>query len=168
MSLFSWLLNYSTREEMAGVRLDDTRPWIVPATRDAAAWLRALPTLLPVGGFVYFEDFTDRVFWSWAQAHAVPAPLKIARGTIWPKADVIHLPLDAVLLEEAAGIIDRNRVALPSIHVHAHDGTKVILEWHDAFVDHPMYVHSEIPRETVDAFAARLNVGPVSHDDALA
>jgi hypothetical protein len=111
---------------------------------------------------VYFEGTTESAFASWALEHAVAAPLKIAYGTIWPRPDWFHIPLDPSLLEQAAVLIDQHGIALPSIHVHAHDGTKVILEWHDAFVADPMYVSSEIPRESVEAFADRLHVGPVS------
>ena len=127
--------------------------------------LRALPALLPGGGFVYFEGTTEASFAAWLQANAVSAPLKIAYGTIWPRPDDFHVPLHPVLLEEAAVLIDQQGIALPSIHVHAHDGTKVLLEWHDAFVNDPMYVASQIPRERVDAFASLMRVGPVSRAD---
>jgi len=162
VSILSRLLGYPTLQERAGARLNDRDPWVVPATRDAAAMLRALPTLLPGGGFVYFEDTTEAVFASWLQAHAVPAPLKVADGTIWPKPDVFHVPLEPALLEEAAVLIEQHRIALPSIHIHAHDGAEVLLQWHDAFIRVPMYVDSKIPRERVDAFARLIGVGPIS------
>jgi hypothetical protein len=97
----------------------------------------------------------------------VAAPLTVACGTIWPKPDWFHIPLTPSLMEEAAVLVDQRGIALPSIHMHVHDGAKVILEWHDAFVDDPMYVSSEISREYVEAFADRLHVGPVSADDAV-
>ena len=166
MSRLSRLLGYATRAEAAGARLGDRQPWIVPPTRDGAAFLRALLTLMPDGGFVYFEDFTENVFASWAEAHAITAPLKVASGTIWPKPDWFHVPLTPSLMEEAAALIDRHRIVLPSIHVHAHDGAKIILEWHDAFINEPMLVASDIPRERVEAFAGKLLVGPVTRESA--
>ena len=165
MSLLSRLLGFATREEAAGVRLNDRRPWIVPPTRDAATMLRALPDLLPDGGFVYFEGTTESRFESWAQEHAVSPPLKIAYGTIWPRPNYFHVPLDQELLQEAAALIDRYGIALPSIHVHAHDESKVLLEWHDAFGEDPMYVSSDISQERVVAFARGMNAGPVLRGD---
>ena len=165
VSLLSRLFGYASRDEADGARLADPHPWVVPPSRDAGAMLRALPILLPRGGFVYFEGTTEAAFESWARAHAVSVQLKIAYGTIWPKPDWFHVPLDPALMQEAAGLIERNGIALPSIHIHVHDGVTVLLEWHDAFVDDPMYVSSAIPREAVEAFASSMNVGPVSRGD---
>jgi hypothetical protein len=162
--MLSRLLGYATRSEMDGARLDDRQPWVVPATRNGAAFLRALPSLLPEGGFVYFEATTDGAFASWGREHAVAAPLKIAYGTIWPRPDWFHIPLAPSLLEEAAALTDEHRIALPSIHVHVHDGTRVLLQWHDAFIKDPIYVASTISRERVESFAERLGVGPVRRE----
>ena len=164
MSMLSRLLGYASRSEMEGARLEDRQPWVVPATKDGAVFLRALPSLLPEGGFVYFEATTESVFASWLSEHSVTSPLKIAYGTIWPRPDWFHIPLDPSLLEEAAVLIERHGIALPSIHVHVHDGTRVLLQWHDAFIKDPMYITSTIPREPVESFAERLGVGPVRRE----
>ena len=167
MGIFSRLLGRASPAEVQGARLEDRHPWVVPSTRDAAGFLRALPALFPDGGFVYFEDTTERLFASWAQGHAVESPLTIASGTIWPRPDWFHIPLDSSLLEQAATLIERQRIVLPSIHVHVHNGITVLLEWHDAFVNEPIYITSEIPRERVYAFANHLQVAPVTREGAL-
>ena len=173
MSLLSRLLRYATKEEAAGARMSGSKAWVVPPTRNCAAMVRALPILFPDGGLVYFEGTTESRFAAWAEAQAVSPPLKIAYGTLWPRPDYFHIPLTAALLDEAAALIDRHGIRQPAIHVHVHDGAKVLLEWHDAFEDHPMYVSTTLPRERVEAFAAAMGVGPVSsvtsesgdHDD---
>ncbi len=128
--------------------------------------LRSLPILFPTDAFVYFEGTTENRFAAWLVAHAIPAPLKIAYGTIWPKPDCYHLPLQSDLLTEAADFVDRDGISLPSIHIHVHDGKRVLLEWHDAFCDDPMYVASAVPRDRVDEFARALGVGNVARGAA--
>ena len=161
MGFLSRLLGYATAEEMAGARLEGGHVWRVPGTRDGAAVLRALPVLVAAGGFVYFEDTVDETFARWLAAHAVDPPLKVACGTIWPRPDSFHGPLDAALMDEAAGVVDTHGVPMPSIHLHVHDRARVLLEWHDAFGSNPIYVSAAIPRTIVDELAARLGVGPV-------
>jgi hypothetical protein len=164
VGFLSRLLGYATADEMAGARLEGDRVWRVPGTRDGSAVLRALPALLHAGGFVYFEGTVDEGFARWLGAHAVTVPLKIAYGTIWPRPDWFHVPLDAALMDEAARVVDEQGVPMPSIHLHVHDGARVLLEWHDAFGSNPMYVSAAIPRATVDELAARLGVGPVTDE----
>lgn len=163
MSFFSRLLGYATKEEAAGATLDDGERWVIPATRDAARVLRSLPILFPADAFVYFEGTTDGAFSEWLATHSVPPPLKVAYGTIWPKPDFYHVPLRSELLEEAANVVERRRIEHPSIHLHVHDGARVLLEWHDAFSDDPMYVAGGVPREPVEEFARVLGVGDVRH-----
>jgi hypothetical protein len=168
LSLLSRLFGYATREEAGGARLDDAEPWVVPPTRNAATLLRSLPTLFPVGASVYFEGTTERKFAPWLEAHATSPSLKVAYGTIWPRPDYYHVPLEVTLLEEAANLIEREGVAHPCIHLHVHDGNHVLLEWHDAFGDDPMYISSVVPRDRIDLFVRAIGVGPVSRRTATA
>ena len=158
MGFLSRLFGFATKEEAGGAKLNDREPWVVPPNRDASVVLRALPILFPIGYFVYFEDTTESSFAAWLKAHTLPAPLKIARGTIWPKTDYYHVPLEPSLLAEAANIVDREGIALPSIHLCVHDGKQVLLEWYDAFCDDSICVASLIPRDRVEAFAHALGV----------
>ena len=59
---------------------------------------------------------------------------------------------------EAADLITQERISLPCTHLHVHDGKQVLLEWHDAFSDDPMYVASCIPRDRVAEFARQIGV----------
>lgn len=158
MGFLSRLLGFTTKEEVAGAKLDDPKPWVIPPNRDASVVLRALPNLFPTGCFVYFEGTTESSFAAWLEAHTLPAQLKIACGTIWPKSDCYHVPLEPGLLVEAANIVDHEGIALPSIHLCVHNGKQVLLEWYDAFCDDPINVASSIPRDRVEAFARALGV----------
>jgi hypothetical protein len=52
VGLLSRLFGYAMADALQGARLNDPDAWVVPATRDGAAMLRALHILLPGGGFV--------------------------------------------------------------------------------------------------------------------
>jgi hypothetical protein len=162
MSFLSRLLRYATKEDLAGVRLETRERWIVPPTRDVVRFLRSLPILFPASAFVYFEGTTERELTTWLEAHSIAPPLKIALGTIWPKPNFHHLPLRLELLDEVVGLIERNRIGIPSYHLHVHDGARVVLEWHDAFCNDPLYVATSVPRERVEEFARVLGVGQVA------
>ena len=152
------ILNCPSREELSGASLTDTQALQVPPTRDAARFLRGLPVLFPDGAIVYFEGTTERPFAAWLSAHAVTPGLKIGAGTIWPRPDTYHVPLEAALLNEASSVVEREGISLPSIHVHVHDGTRVLLEWHDAFISDPMYIHSDVPQDRIEAFCRTIGV----------
>jgi len=162
MSFLSRLLGYAAKQEAAGARLEQGERWVVPPTRDAAAVLRSLPILFPADAFVYFEGTTENHFAEWLAAHSIAAPLKVAHGTIWPKPDFYHVPLRSELLEEGADLVDRKGISLPAIHLHVHDGERVLLEWHDAFYDDPMYVAASLPRNRVEEFARAIGAGEVT------
>jgi hypothetical protein len=122
--------------------------------------------LFPVGALVYFEGTTEGKFAQWLEAHTTPTSLKVAYGTIWPQPDCYHVPLESTLLQEAAALIEQERIALPCIHLHVHDGNRVLLEWYDAFGNDPMYIASAVPRDRVDLFVGAIGVGPVSRRTA--
>jgi hypothetical protein len=97
-----------------------------------------------------------------AGTHATSSPLKVAYSTIWPRPDYYHVPVEADLLQEAADLIEREHVVQPCIHLHVHDGNRILLEWHDAFGEDPMYIASVVPRDLIDLFVRAIGVGPVS------
>lgn len=140
-------------EAAAGVTLQDTMYWEVSGTRNAATFLRGLPVLFPETAYVCFEGTTERRFSTWLSAHAIQAPLKIAAGTIWPRSDWFHVPLRSDLMEVAAKLADKHRITTPSIHIYVHDGTRVLLQWHDAFCEYPIFVSGTFSEGAVAKFA---------------
>lgn len=158
MGFWSRLIGYATKEEAAGIRMEDNDPWVITPPRDPANVLRCLPILFPSGGFVYFEDLVEKQFEYWLTGHSVPAPIKIAYGTIWPKPTYYHIPLTKELLSEAAYVVGQEGMAFPTIHLHVHDGKQVLMEWHDAIDNNPMLISSAMQKEKVVAFAHAIGV----------
>lgn len=150
-------------EDLQGARLDDPNPHIVHRPADPAVFLRALPVLLPAG-VVYFEGPDDDLR-PWLAGHAMSEPLQIALGTVWPKLMVYHVTLSDAHMTQAAAIVDERGIAIPSIHLHVHDGNRVVLEWHDAFGSDPMYIRSDVPPERLAAFLAQLRPTEVVNED---
>lgn len=161
MSFWSRLLRYATSEEMAGKSMEDPDPWLILPQRDPVNVLRYLSILFPEGGFVYFEDTTNKFIKMWLSENSVPAPIKVAIGTIWPKPDYYHIPLTQNLLLRIADVSDENKIYFPSIHLHVHNGEKVLCEWHDAIACDPILVSSNIPKEKIDAFANAISADRV-------
>jgi hypothetical protein len=157
VGFLSRILGFASRHGPAGAHFDDPDGHTIPPCRDPAVFLRALPLLFPSGAFVYFEDTTNRAFSNWLRAHSVAPPLNIAPGTIWPRPEYFHLPLRPELLNAAADLVVQERIVLPSIHLHVHDGTKMLLYWHDAFCDDPMFVASIVPAALVTRFIRALD-----------
>ena len=115
---------------------------------------------------MYFEGTTEGSFAEWLEVHKTSTSLKVAYGTIWPRPDCYHVSLESALLEEAAGLIKRVGIALPRIHLHVYDGKRVLLEWHDAFGDEPMYIASVVPCDRIDLFVRAIGVGQASRGTA--
>lgn len=161
MSFLSRLLGYKSWAELGGATMEEGERWVIRPARETAAFMRSLPILFPTGAFAYFEGTTQKHFAEWLAAHSISSPLKIAQGTIWPKPDTYHLPLSTELMEEAAALVDDGRIECPAIHFHVHDGRAVLLEWHDAFGNDPIYVGVSVPRDRIEEFARVINAREV-------
>lgn len=158
MGFLSRIFGYASRHDREGATFDDAHAWTLEGRADPDAFLRALPILFPSGRFVYFEGTTYRQFATWLKANSVPAPLKVGMETIWPRPDFFHLPLQPDLLASAADIVDDKGIALPSIHLQVHDGSGILLYWHDAFGDDPMFVAKSVPSDRIEEFAGALGI----------
>lgn len=109
-----------------------------------------------------FEGSTDDDFAEFLSAHSIAPPLKVAFGTLWPKQDFYPLHLRAEVLEEAAALVERQGVSLPSIHLHVHDCERILLEWHDAFQDSPLLVTGALARDRVEEFGRTVGANEVA------
>jgi len=97
---------------------------------------------------LYCEGTTDRTVQRWLKRHALePAPAKVAAGTLLPTPDYYHVPLQPDLMHELAAIVDAEAIALPCLHVHVYREQRVLLEWHDAFLDNPVLLSRSLPVE---------------------
>lgn len=156
MGFFARLFGGVPKEEWTGIRLADSEPWCVSATKDVERFVRALPSLVPAGSIVYFEDSAEPHVKRYLEQIAVPSQTRLAIGTIWPRPDCYHVPLTAETMEALAAFLEETPAGFFCAHCHVYRDDVMLLEWHDAFMDVPMYVSRTIDHETVAAFAARL------------
>lgn len=156
MGFLARLFGGVPRDEWAGIRLTDPEPWCVGATKDVERFVRALPSLVPADSIVYFEDTAEPHVKRYLESVSIPSQARVAIGTIWPRPDCYHVPLTPETMEALAAFLDETPAGYFCSHCHVYRGDVVLLQWHDAFTNVPMYISRTIDREAVAAFAARL------------
>ena len=156
MGFLARLFGGVPKEEWTGIRLTDTEPWCVSPTKDVERFVRALPSLVPDGSIVYFEDTAEAHVKRYLQSVSVPSQIRLALGTVWPRPDCYHVPLTPETMETLAAFLDKTPAGFFCAHCHVYRDGVVLLEWHDAFTNVPMYISRTIDHEAVAAFAARL------------
>jgi hypothetical protein len=143
-------------DELRGIRLTDEDPWRVGPTRDVDRFVRALPALTPTGSVVYFEATAESHVGRYLIGVSVPAQAQVAVGTIWPRPDCYHVPLTAEHMDALAGFLEKHPAGFFCAHCHVYRDGVVLLQWHDAFYDDPMYISRTIGRDAVARFAEAL------------
>ncbi len=143
---------------MSGIRLDAPTFWEVAHPRkDAAAFVRALPELLPSGAALYLEGGCPsgkvRTF---LQSHQLSDPAKVARGTIWPTPECFHVPLTLETAEGLAALFETHATPEICVHFHAYANNEILLQWHDAFFGDPIFLSVQFAEERVRTFAEKL------------
>ena len=156
MGFLARLFGGVPKEERGGIRLLDAEPWSVSPTKDVECFLRALPPLMPSGSVVYFEDTAEPHVRQYLQSVSVPSQVRVAVGTIWPRPDGYHVPLTAETMEALAAFLEENPAGFVSAHCHVYRDGVVLLEWHDAFSNVPMYISRTIGADAVARFAQTL------------
>jgi hypothetical protein len=151
------LLGASSKEELAGIEMDVTRPhWSVDGPRTFEELLRALQGWLPDDAVLYFEGGSpDAEIRAFMRRFAVPEQVRVAMGTIWPRPWVFHVPATAEALAELVRIMDHHAEPQLAIHFHVYRQGSVLLQWHDAFSG-SMLLGGSLKREEAEAFAGRL------------
>ena len=158
MGLLSRILGRVPRGERGGISLRDKEPWRVNATRDVGMFLRALHLLVPDGSIAYFEDTGEKHVAEYLRKAAKEPPVSVALGTIWPRPDCYHVALTAGTAEGLANFLDQNPCGLFCVHLHVYRDRSVLLQWHDAFFDTPIYVSRSVDEQAVSRFASALGV----------
>ena len=139
-----------------GIRLDEREPWCVSPTRDVNRFLRALPLLAPEGAVAYFEDTAESHVAEYLRGVAIGPLSQVAAGTIWPKPDYYHVPVTRDSMEDLAAFLEASPAGLFCVHCHVYRDGLVLLEWHDAFIDVPMYMSRAVSEDVVREFANRI------------
>ncbi len=157
MGFLARLFGAVPKEERAGIQLMDAEPWCVSATKDVERFVRALPSLMPSGSVVYFEDTAEPHVRQYLQSVSVPAQAQIAIGVIWPRPDCYHVPLTAETMESLAAFLEQNPAGFFCTHCHVYLDGVVLLQWYDAFVgDDPMYISRALGADVVARFGEAL------------
>ena len=156
MGFLARLFGAVPKKEWTGIRLADTDPWCVSPTRDVERFVRALPALMPPGSIVYFEDTAEPHVRHYLEGVSVPSQVRVAIGTIWPRPDCYHVPLTAESMEALALFLEKHPAGFFSAHCHVYRDGVVLLQWHDAFIDDPMYISRTISADAVARFAQAL------------
>lgn len=136
-----------------GIRLDEREPWRLSPTRDVKRFLRALPLVAPEGAVAYFEDTAESHVAEYLRGVGIAPLSEVAVGTIWPKPDCYHVPVTRDSMEGLAAFLEASPAGLFCVHCHVYRDGLVLLEWHDAFINVPMYMSRAISEDVVREFA---------------
>jgi hypothetical protein len=105
---------------------------------------------------VYFEDTAEAHAAEFLQSQSIPAPIRLAVGTIWPRPDCYHVPLTTETMEAMSAFLEAHPAGFVCAHCHVYRDRTVLLEWYDAFMSVPLRVSRTLPIEVVEAFARSL------------
>ena len=92
---------------------------------------------------------------AYLESNSISPVVKVARGTIWPRAELFHLPAMTATLAALAEEMERRNAAELCWHLHVYDAQGVVLEWYDAF-DQPMWISNRVPVIALDEFCRTL------------
>ncbi len=139
---------------MTGLQIAFAGCWAIAASSwDAELGFAALSTLIDGDCTIYLEggSHSDEVA-SFIETHQVAPQVQIARGTIWPRQQVYHLPATVDVFDGLSRLADHH--ALPEIydHVVIYRPSIVLVDWYDAF-DREIYASCTIPERSVQEFA---------------
>ena len=139
---------------MTGLQIAFSGCWAIAASAwDAELGFAALPTLIDGDCTIYLEggSHSDEVA-SFIDTHQVAPQVQIARGTIWPRQQVYHLPATVDVFDGLSRLADHH--ALPEIceHLVIYRPSIVLVDWYDVF-DREIYASSTIPERSVRKFA---------------
>jgi len=158
--VFRWLRQVKRRvaPDLSGSTLDLRAYYELSAPEDHALFIQSLGSLLPADAVLYLEGVSIdpdvvRLLEDWSCAER----LKIARGTLWPKPQVFHVPMGPEVTQQLAALFEHH--ASPEIcdHFHAYHLKRVLLQWHDAFFDDPLLLAGTFAEAQVRDFCGTVD-----------
>lgn len=158
MKWLNKLLHIATTEEQKGISLKNPK-WEISPIRDMPAFLRGLIGVIPEDSILYLEGSSpDGEIASYLKERKANKPIKIALGTIWPRPICYHMPFTSENVTGFAEIMEHHATPEGAIHLHIYKNESIILEWHDAFYDDPMYISEELEEEKIKEFCDKLSL----------
>jgi hypothetical protein len=150
------LFNAVPAEEMAVAQLEGPYWKMAYKGVDHADFFRRLAALVPEGSVLVIEGGSrSAALQAFLAEHGVPPTTTVARGTAWPRSDVIHLPASKQVLNALADHAEDSAYAEICTHLHVHASDRILLQWYDAF-SAPCYVSKRLPEERLRTFCAEL------------
>lgn len=157
MGWLSRLFKPVPNDEMEGIRLNTKEThWEIEGPKTFEEMFNALNGWISENAFLYFEGGSpDAEIDRFITTHSVPESSHVARGTIWPRPKIFHVPATSIILTELSRIMKHHAEPELAIHFHVYCNDSALLEWHDAF-SQPMLLSGAIPEEKIKAFANKL------------
>jgi hypothetical protein len=146
--------------ELKGIHLDLRQPnWKVTNSKAIAPFLLELVNIIPEDAIIYLEGGTPPAkLKTFLAQRCVPEVAHVEMGTIWPRPLVHHLPATRENILELANIAKRCATPEVAMHFHVYKNNEVLLQWHDAFCDDPLYISKDVPEEKIKQFCDRLGL----------
>ena len=152
------LFNAAIPEERRGICLKNPK-WEVSPLRDMPAFLRALIGIIPENSILYLEGGSpDKEISSYLEERKASNTSKVELGTIWPRPICYHMPVITKNINGFADIMEHHATPEGAIHLHIYLNGKVLLQWHDAFFDDPMYISEDLGEEKIKQFCEKLSL----------
>jgi len=136
------------------LQIADGECWQVSGVRDAAAFFRAVPQLLPEATRLYLEGSPAQDVVALLATHSDEGEYGAPVGTLWswPRNQRHRLKVSAALFAQLAEAAAHHAEPEICSHLHLYRDDEPLAHWFDAF-DDPFLVSKEIPRERLEEFA---------------
>ena len=137
--------------------------WELKGRAHCALFFRHLAAALPGATTLFLEGtgLAPEVD-AFLQSVAEPGEYLPKRQTLWPRPRQYRLPCDAPTLAALADLAERHAEPELLDHLFVYDGSKVLLEFPDAFVGGcPAFISADSDEQSVRSFAALLGLALV-------
>lgn len=136
-------------------QITETDCWRVFGLRDAEAFFRAIPRLLPEANRMFLEGSPAADILVLIANHTEQGEYGAPAGTLWSwpqRNQRFSLRASSLLLEQLADAARHHAELEICCHLHFYRDAEPLAHWFDAF-DGPLFVSKVIPRERLDEFS---------------
>ena len=135
MGWIAKIFGAASEEELSGLKLDHSSwNWAVEETDNLQCILDALHYIVGDNAVIFLEGcYVKGELKQLIDEIAIPEIEHIARGTVWPKLNVIHLPATKLNIQRLSKLVEGVSPFQIATHFHVYENGEVILEWYNAF-----------------------------------
>ena len=147
-----------------GIDLNDSR-WEVSSCSDFPALLCQFESLFPQGSIIYIEGSSRKKdVIKYFQGHSSDDLVKVRVGTLWPKPRIYHVPITKESMHDLIALAKKYYPLEIAHHIHVYNGSKVLMQWYDAFSNAPMCFSQDFNEDSIKCFCRNLNL---EYEDVL-